>query len=90
MLKYCQMMVFAPYTLSFDAISHILLVGTITCYVSLEGITDREEKEKKETYIYYDCKLTYFNRYCEIRTLIFDRYMYITIGHVTAFLEIIL
>lgn len=39
MLKYCQMMVFAPYTLSFDAISYILLVGTITCYVNLEGIT---------------------------------------------------
>lgn len=49
------MMVFAPYTLFFDAISHILSVGTITCYVSLEGITrlqiEKRKRKKKLIYI---------------------------------------
>lgn len=47
------MMVFAPYTLSFDAISHILLMGT--CYVSLGGITrlqiEKRKRKKKLIYI---------------------------------------
>lgn len=86
------MMFFAPYTLSFGRdLPHSSSSGNDYVLVSkeLRG-TDRRKREKeREKSLYYDYKLTYFNRYCEIRHCIFDRYVCITIGHVTAFLEII-